>query len=99
MNTNPMENDVIGRIHLGDNIEVLRALPAASVDLIYIDPPFNTGKVQERTQLKTVRSERGDRVGFQLCEACHKYQWFSLERMMLKEPERVITDSHEVLAP
>jgi site-specific DNA-methyltransferase (adenine-specific) len=65
MNTNPMENNVIGRIYLADNLEVLQALPTASVDLIYIDPPFNTGKVQERTQLKTVRSERGDRVGFQ----------------------------------
>jgi len=35
------------------------------VDLIYIDPPFNTGKVQQRTRLRTVRDEQnGDRVGF-----------------------------------
>jgi len=34
------------------------------VDLIYIDPPFNTGKVQARKRLKTVRDENGDRVGF-----------------------------------
>ncbi|MFT3874291.1 MAG: site-specific DNA-methyltransferase [Nocardioides sp.] len=27
----------------GDNLEVLPALPARSVDLIYIDPPYNTG--------------------------------------------------------
>jgi site-specific DNA-methyltransferase (adenine-specific) len=60
-----MGDDVIGRIHLADNLEVLRTLPAASVDLIYIDPPFNTGKLQKRTQLKTVRSAEGDRVGFQ----------------------------------
>jgi site-specific DNA-methyltransferase (adenine-specific) len=60
-----MENDVSGRIHLADNIEVLRALPSGSVDLIYIDPPFNTGKTQRRTQLRTVRSRAGDRVGFQ----------------------------------
>ncbi len=33
--------------------------------MVYIDPPFNTGKVQGRTQIKTVRSENGDRVGFQ----------------------------------
>ncbi|MFH0963852.1 MAG: site-specific DNA-methyltransferase [Planctomycetota bacterium] len=59
------DSDVIGTIHLADNLAVLRDLPAASVDLIYIDPPFNTGKVQQRTQLKTVRSESGDRVGFQ----------------------------------
>ncbi len=52
-------------IYFGDNLSVLRNLPAASVDLIYIDPPFNTGKAQGRTQIKTVRSEIGDRTGFQ----------------------------------
>jgi site-specific DNA-methyltransferase (adenine-specific) len=34
-------------------------------DLIYIDPPFNTGGVQRRTQILTARSEHGDRTGFQ----------------------------------
>jgi site-specific DNA-methyltransferase (adenine-specific) len=53
------------RIYLGDNLPILKEMPAGSVDLIYIDPPFNTGKAQQRTQLKTVRSETGDRTGFQ----------------------------------
>jgi site-specific DNA-methyltransferase (adenine-specific) len=53
------------RIHLSDNLPVLRALPAGSVDLIYIDPPFNTGKPRRRTELRVRRSEGGDRVGFQ----------------------------------
>ena len=35
-----------------------------SVELIYVDPPFNTGRKQSRTQMKTVRDEAGDRVGF-----------------------------------
>jgi site-specific DNA-methyltransferase (adenine-specific) len=52
-------------IYFGDNLPVLRQLPADSVDLIYIDPPFNTGKVQRRTRLAVVRDEGGDRVGFQ----------------------------------
>ena len=53
-------------IILADNMQVLPGLPDASVDLIYIDPPFNTGKVQERTQIKTLHDEEGgDRVGFQ----------------------------------
>jgi site-specific DNA-methyltransferase (adenine-specific) len=34
------------------------------VQLIYVDPPFNTGKRQTRAQMKTVRDEAGDRVGF-----------------------------------
>ncbi|MCL4562677.1 MAG: site-specific DNA-methyltransferase [Chloroflexi bacterium] len=52
-------------IYFGDNLPILASLPSASVDLIYIDPPFNTGKTQTRTQLRTERSENGDRVGFQ----------------------------------
>jgi site-specific DNA-methyltransferase (adenine-specific) len=52
------------RIVRGDNLEVLRGMEAESVELIYVDPPFNTGKRQARTQLRTVRDEDGDRVGF-----------------------------------
>lgn len=52
------------QIHFADNLDVLASLPACSVNLIYIDPPFNTGKTQRRIQLKTVASEEGDRIGF-----------------------------------
>lgn len=55
-----MKNQVI----LADNLDVLRRLPDESVDLVYVDPPFNTGKRQSRQQLKTVRDEAGDRTGF-----------------------------------
>jgi site-specific DNA-methyltransferase (adenine-specific) len=51
-------------IYFGDNLDVLRQLPGSSMDLIYIDPPFNTGKVQARAAIKTIRDERGDRTGF-----------------------------------
>ncbi|MDK2972634.1 MAG: hypothetical protein PWP23_2389 [Candidatus Sumerlaeota bacterium] len=51
-------------IHQGDNLEILRTLPDASFDLIYIDPPFNTGRSQKRTRLRTERDEDGDRTGF-----------------------------------
>jgi site-specific DNA-methyltransferase (adenine-specific) len=57
-------------IHFGDNLPILQSLPSESVSLIYIDPPFNTGKVQARTQIQTVRSENGDRTGF----AGHRYE-------------------------
>ncbi|MGC1274523.1 MAG: site-specific DNA-methyltransferase [Planctomycetaceae bacterium] len=52
-------------IHFGDNLDILPTFPAESFDLIYVDPPFNTGKVQARTAIKTVRDENGDRTGFQ----------------------------------
>lgn len=48
----------------GDNLEFLRTLPDSSFRLIYIDPPFNTGKVQTRQTMKTIRSATGNRVGF-----------------------------------
>jgi len=49
---------------LGDNAAVLAKLPDQSFQLIYIDPPFNSGKVQQRRSLVTRRSDHGDRVGF-----------------------------------
>jgi site-specific DNA-methyltransferase (adenine-specific) len=51
-------------IYLGDSLEVVRSFPSESFDLIYLDPPFNTGKTQARQQLRTVRDPTGDRTGF-----------------------------------
>lgn len=48
----------------GDNLTILPELPDGSFQMIYIDPPFNTGRVQRRTSLRTVRSTTGKRVGF-----------------------------------
>ncbi|HHN46705.1 MAG TPA: site-specific DNA-methyltransferase [Planctomycetes bacterium] len=55
----------MGKIIFGDNMDILPSIPDASVDLIYIDPPFNTGKAQSRTQIKTAQAQDGDRVGYQ----------------------------------
>ncbi len=54
----------MNRIYFGDNLPILRELPTGSVQLVYTDPPFNTGKAQKRTPLQTVRDEAGDRTGF-----------------------------------
>ncbi len=53
------------QIIFGDNLTELNKIPDQSIDLIYIDPPFNTGKIQRRTELKTTKDENGSRVGFQ----------------------------------
>jgi len=56
-----------GEIFYGDNLALLRALRSELADLIYIDPPFNTGKPRRHTTLQTVRAvddEEGDRTGF-----------------------------------
>jgi len=52
-------------IYFGDNLPILQSMDDESVDLIYIDPPFNTGKTQIRTTIRTIKSENGDRKGFQ----------------------------------
>ena len=48
----------------GDNLPVLQGFEDGRFNLIYIDPPFNTGRPQTRKRLKTVADESGDRVGF-----------------------------------
>jgi site-specific DNA-methyltransferase (adenine-specific) len=52
-------------ILLGDNLEILPRFEDGSFQLIYVDPPFNTGKNQTRKTLETTPDEDGDRVGFQ----------------------------------
>ncbi len=56
--------DGLNRIVQGDNLEALGRMESDSVALIYIDPPFNTGRRQTRLRIKAVRDEAGDRVGF-----------------------------------
>jgi site-specific DNA-methyltransferase (adenine-specific) len=51
-------------IHFADNMDVLPAIADASINLIYIDPPFNTGREQTRTQMTNARAANGDRTGF-----------------------------------
>ena len=87
----------------GDNLQVLQQLPSAAVQLIYIDPPFNTGKLQQRTQLRTRRSANGDRTGFQ----GRRYETVSVgtqafgdvfdDFLAFLEPR--LREAHRVLAP
>ena len=52
------------QVFLADNLTVLKTIPDGSIDLIYIDPPFNTGKVQRLSRITTSSSEEGSRKGF-----------------------------------
>ena len=63
-----------------------------SVDLIYIDPPFNTGKQQKRTQISTTRSAQGDRLGF-------KGNSYKTVRLGTKEYSDLFDDYLEFLSP
>jgi site-specific DNA-methyltransferase (adenine-specific) len=63
--TGPPARPQADEILLGENLELLPRFAEESFQLIYIDPPFNTGRVQSRRTLETVRDAEGDRTGFQ----------------------------------
>lgn len=48
----------------GDNLHIARMLPDESFRLIYLDPPFNTGRTQQHRAVQAVRDPEGDREGF-----------------------------------
>ena len=56
-----LEDDLL--VH-GENLAAMERLPEAAFDLVYMDPPFNTGRTQRARRLSVVADERGDRVGF-----------------------------------
>jgi site-specific DNA-methyltransferase (adenine-specific) len=56
----PSEDQVL----LGDNLEILPAFDDGSFQLVYADPPFNTGRRQRRLTLATDAQPEGDRTGF-----------------------------------
>lgn len=92
-----------GLICFGDNLELLRRLPSGVIDLIYIDPPFNTGKVQERTQIRVETSSDGGRIGFQgkryksIPVGSRRFIDFFDDYLEFLEPRLI--EAHRVLAP
>lgn len=93
-----------GVVYYGDNLPILRKMAPQSIDLIYTDPPFNTGKKRARTQLRTVRDPGGDRTGFK----GHRYRsikvaerafdddfddYLAFLEPRLEEAHRVLSDS------
>ncbi|MCH9758432.1 MAG: site-specific DNA-methyltransferase [Proteobacteria bacterium] len=66
VNSVPLSAVPCSQILHGDNLTFLQQMESESVQLIYIDPPFNTGRVQSRRRLKTVRTDttEGDRTGY-----------------------------------
>ena len=55
---------IANRVIVGECLDVVRTLPDASVDLIYLDPPFNTGGARRHARVKTKASAGGSRTGF-----------------------------------
>jgi site-specific DNA-methyltransferase (adenine-specific) len=57
--------DVPDYVIEADNLDVLPALPDGAFTLVYLDPPFNTGRTQTRRAMRAERHVDGDRIGFQ----------------------------------
>jgi site-specific DNA-methyltransferase (adenine-specific) len=75
-----------------DNAVVLPLLPDGAFDLIYIDPPFNTGRDQRRRTLRAVRDDSGA-VGF----GGHRYARETVREMAYAD--RTQNDYVAFLAP
>jgi adenine-specific DNA-methyltransferase len=70
----------------GDNLDVLRTLDAASVDLVYIDPPYNTGNdFSYRDDFRT-----GPGTGRR---ATRHAAWVAMMRPRLEEARRVLGET------
>ena len=83
-------SDSILQVYFGDNLPVLRTLPSESVDLVYIDPPFNTGRTQQRNRFHT---ENGVRV----VEQSYGYEDSFDDFLAFLEPR--LEEARRILAP
>ena len=63
VNLLPMAN-LENTLYFGDNLPILKTIPDSSIQLVYIDPPFNTGREQQRSKVTTKRNNLGNRIGF-----------------------------------
>ncbi len=90
-------------IRFGDNLTELEKIPDGSIDLIYIDPPFNTGKIQKRTAVRTVKNDNGSRIGFQgkryMTEALGTKSYRDIFDDFLKFLEPRLLEGYRVLKP
>ncbi|MDR3152101.1 MAG: site-specific DNA-methyltransferase [Bifidobacteriaceae bacterium] len=54
----------MNKVFHGDNLSVLKSIKNNTIDLIYVDPPFNTGVDQSRVIKKVKKSAKGSVTGF-----------------------------------
>ncbi len=87
------------QIILGENLEVLGTLPSGFARLLYIDPPFNTGKVQKRERITVAEDrETGSRTGFggrryaveKLASSSFEDQFDDFERFLMPRIEKAV---------
>jgi site-specific DNA-methyltransferase (adenine-specific) len=93
-----------GAIVLGDNLEVLGRLPTGVADLVYIDPPFATGRSR---RLASIRTGRGTSTRRGFGDRSYRYEVvsdFAYDDDLpldahLEELETRLVELRRVLAP
>ena len=93
----------MGTIVHADNLQAVADLPDGFANLVYLDPPFNTGTKQTRQRIKVIRDRDGDRAGFKgeryrtesapgagYADSFDDYRGFILPR--IQEAHRLLTD-------
>jgi site-specific DNA-methyltransferase (adenine-specific) len=95
-------------LHCEENLGLLRRVPSESIDLIYIDPPFNTGETQ---RLKSIKLGSGDqkRTGYagrdyqfsirsdhQYSDAAPRMQYLAELKTRLQEMHRTLTSTGSI---
>ncbi len=82
-------------LHHGDNLEIMRMLiPDDSVDLVYLDPPFFTGKSQSSID-RTLSTGEDDQLSFSDVWASHE-EYLEWIRTRLQEVHRALRPSGSV---
>jgi site-specific DNA-methyltransferase (adenine-specific) len=76
-----MRRPLVDEILLGDNLPFLAELGDETFQLVYVDPPFNTGRTQTRVRLQTLPDDDGDRTGF----GGRRYRTRMLERSSYRD--------------
>ena len=75
-------------VRFGDNLPILRRFPAESFDLVYVDPPFNTGKTQFRRRFRTENGRKVAEDSFGYRDSFDDFLAFLRPRM--EEARRVL---------
>ena len=79
------------KVHFADNLVFLKTVPSGSVDLVYIDPPFNTGRRQLRKRFHTENSEKISESSYGYDDSFDDFIGFIEPRM--KEAHRILKPS------
>ncbi|MES2867551.1 DNA-methyltransferase [Microbacterium profundi] len=98
--SHPVPEPVEGSVSIiqGDNLAIAKTLPSASFTLVYLDPPFNTGRAQNRQVVTARRSSGEDEQTGEVRHGFHGHQYERV-RGMLRSYDDSFDDYGDFLMP